>query len=147
MGSMLLAPSERLADTALDILPLGVWEQVFSHLPQLDMAGLHGASVLSRQNATLASVSRDFNVMVQSCWDRLAEDVQEMIAACNIKDFVHQRAHVPAWHNFYERMQLQEFQMAHLDGDFWCSETRRCPGLPPLGTIFDWPRDPCQDIV
>ena len=133
---MLALPSARPAENVLDILPLGIWEQILSHLPQLDMAGLHGASVLSRQNATIAGVCRQFNIMVQLRWDHLARDVQEMIAACNLKDFVHQRDHVPAWHNLYERLQLKDFQLAHLDSSFWCSETRRCPGLCPLGTAF-----------
>lgn len=116
-----------------DNLPFDIWEHVFLCLPPLDMAGLNGASVMARQYATLAKVSRHFNGLVQPCWDRLADDVGEMIAACDLRAFIEARDHLPAWHNFFERMQLQQYDMVHLACDHHGPECRKCPGLPTLG--------------
>lgn len=114
-------------------LPSDIWGNVFNKLPALDIAGLNGPSVLARQYATLAQVSRHFNSFVQPCWDRLSDAVGEMIASCDLGGFINDRDHMPAWHNFFEQMKLKEYDMVHLASDHCSVPYRRCPGLPTLG--------------
>ena len=124
-------------EMALGSLPSVVWGHVFEQLPTLDIAGINGASVLARQYATLAQVSQHFNTLVQPCWDILAEHVGEMIAACDLAGFINDRDHLSAWNNFYERMALKEYIMAHLASDHPCLASRKCPGLPTLGMLVN----------
>lgn len=120
-------------------LPFDIWAHVFLHLPRLDMAGLNGASVMSRQYATLSEVCQHFNSLAQQCWDKLADEVGETVAACDLRAFIEARDHLPAWNNFFGRMQLQEYDMVHLACDHHGPECRKSPGLPTLGRFHDCP--------